>query len=80
MKAVSRTWVFVLLAVAAGAQTQPNAGSPPTAEEQAAPPPAPPEPPFWKRIDWSDRSNQLMLALGVGAVFLTKVVLRKLQE
>lgn len=59
-----RIWIFVLLAVSAGAQTQP----------------ASPEPPFWKKIDWSDRSNQIALALGIGALILTKVIFRKLDE
>jgi hypothetical protein len=59
---------------------EPTPPPPPPVEEAEAPKKAPDPPPLWKSIDWTDRSNQLMLALGIGAVVLAKVIFRKMQE
>ena len=65
------------------AQAPEPAPSPAPPVEQAEPQEAqkpPEEPPFWKRIDWSNRSNQLMLALLIGAIIIAKVAFRKMQD
>jgi hypothetical protein len=80
---LARIILILCLAVCAWAQPEPmpSAPPPPTPVEEVKPPPPPPEePPFWKKIDWEDRSNVLMLALGVGAIVLAKVAFRKMQD
>lgn len=79
-----RTRLIVGLYLAGFAFSQVPEPSPPPApapvEEVETPKKAPEPPPIWKAIDWSNRSNQLMLALGVGAIILAKVIFRKMQE
>ncbi len=61
-----------------------NLDPPPVYEPQEAeaPPPkqAPPEQPFWSRIDYTDPSNLVKIALLVGSVLIARRVFKEMRE
>jgi hypothetical protein len=76
-------WVWLIFApglgsAACAAQASQAAEQP--AGEPGAAPPQPGIVPFWRRIDWRDPRNQMMLGLGVGSLVIVKVAFRKMTE